>query len=324
MSIINDQPINCKLNYTITGNRQVTVTASKNIVRALKDQYSNQYGTVGFATISISDQQLQDYASYVEDQLNSKKTNLTMVQLSANSGKLHFPAANSFDKIWGVYVKGGYEKNVLICCEGFTQNDANNTARALQNLCVYNKNQELTYYTLNESDYTVVKPDKVNITKNFDVENIKLSIIVNGKELKTAMSDFKLPTNITRPKTMEFDCVEDTSKSTDYIVSMPEAPKDNVADHLILDYSTMLIVNHTIYKLDNTYEETKLYWYDGTMHSFDNLFKFNNLKFNGESFGIDDGTLQVRTTTTLLYSLGSTDKYICKVNINDAVTETQN
>lgn len=324
MSIINDQPINCKLNYTITGNRQVTVTASKNIVRALKDQYSNQYGTVGFATISISDQQLQDYVSYVEDQLNSKKTNLTMVQLSANSGKLHFPAANSFDKIWGVYVKGGYEKNVLICCEGFTQNDANNTARALQNLCVYNKNQELTYYTLNESDYTVVKPDKVNITKNFDVENIKLSIIVNGKELKTAMSDFRLPTNITRPKTMEFDCVEDTSKSTDYIVSMPEAPKDNVADHLILDYSTMLIVNHTIYKLDNTYEENKLYWYDSTIHSFDNLFKFNNLKFNGESFGIDDGTLQVRTTTTLLYSLGSTDKYICKVNINDAVTETQN
>lgn len=328
MSISNNQKIQCKLNYTITGNRSVAVTASQNIVRALKDQYDNQYGTVGYATISISDQQLMDYPSYVEDQLNSKKTNLTVVQLSANYNKLHFPTANPFSNIWGVYVKGGYEKNVLICQEIFNQNEANNIAHTLQNLYVYNKYQELTYYTLNESDYTVVKPDIVSITKTFKVSNIDLAIIVNGKVLETAMSDFKLPDNISKPKEMEFVWKEDTSKSTDYIVNMPKAPKDNVSSHLILDYDTMLISNNTIYNLDGTYEENKLYWYDGTMHPFKDSpefkFKFNNLEFHGDSFDIDEGILQVDDSTTLLYSLGSTDKYICKANVNDAVTQTNN
>ena len=324
MSINNNQTIQCKLNYTITGNRSVAVTASQNIVRALKDQYDNQYGTVGYAHIIISDQQLMDYPSYVENQLNSKKTNLTVVQLSANSDKLHFPAANLFSNIWGVYVKGGYEKNVLICQEAFKQNEANNIAHALQNLYVYNKYQELTYYTLNESDYTVVKPDIVSITKTFNVKDIKLAIIVNGKVLETAMSDFKMPTNISKPKEMTFDWKEDTSKSTDYIVNMPKAPKDNVSSHLILDYDTMLISNNTIYNLNGTYEENKLYWYDGTMHSFNDSFVANNLKFNGGSFDIDEGILQVDEMTTLSYSLGSTDKDICKVNVNDAVTQTNN
>lgn len=328
MSISNNQKIQCKLNYTITGNRSVAVTASQNIVRALKDQYSNQYGTVGFANISISDQQLMDYPSYVEDQLNSKKTYLTIVQLSTNYAKLHFPAANSFDKIWGVYVKGGYEKNILICQEAFNYNEANNIAHALQNLYVYNKYQELTYYTLNESDYTVVKPDIVSITKTFEVSDVDLAIIVNGKVLETAMSDFRLPDNISKPKEMTFDWTEDTSKFTDYIVNMPKAPKDNVSSHLILDYDTMLISNNTIYNLDGTYEENKLYWYDGTIHPFKDSpefkFKFNNLEFHGDSFDIDEGILQVNNVTTLLYSLGSTDKEICKANVNDAVTQTDN
>lgn len=327
MSISNNQEIQCKLNYTITGNRSVAVTASQNTVRALKDQYSNQYGTIGFAPISISDQQLMNYTSYVEDQLNSKKTYLTIVQLQPTSpNKLHFPAGNLFDKIWGVYVKGGYEKNILICQEAFNYNEANDIAHALQNLYVYNKYQELTYYTLNESDYTVAKPDIVSITKNFTVSDINLAIIVNGKILETAMSDFHTPTNIPKPKEMKFDWKEDTSKSTDYIVNMPKAPKDNVSSHLILDYDTMLISNNTIYNLDGTYKENKLYWYDGTIHSFDNSseFEFNNLKFNGGSFDIDEGILQVDESTTLLYSLGSTDKYICKANVNDAVTQTNN
>lgn len=328
MSISNNQKIQCKLNYTITGNRSVAVTASQNIVRALKDQYDNQYGTVGYATISISDQQLMDYPSYVEDQLNSKKTNLTVVQLSANYNKLHFPTANPFSNIWGVYVKGGYEKNVLICQETFNQNEANNIAHTLQNLYVYNKHQELTYYTLNESDYTVVKPDIVSITKTFDVKDIKLAIIVNGKVLETAMSEFDMPANISKPKEMKFVWNEDTSKSTDYIVNMPKAPKDNVSSHLILDYDTMLISNNTIYNLDGTYEENKLYWYDGTIHPFKDSpefkFKFNNLEFHGDSFDIDEGILQVNNATTLLYSLGSTDKEICKANVNDAVTQTDN
>lgn len=327
MSISNNQKIQCKLNYTITGNRSVAVTASQNIVRALKDQYSNQYGTVGFADISISEQQLMDYPFYVEDYLNSKKTNLTIVQLSTNS-KLHFPGDNPFDNIWGVYVKGGYEKNILICQKTFKQNEANNIAHALQNLYVYNKYQELTYYTLNESDYTVVKPDIVSITKTFKVSDIDLAIIVNGKVLETAMSDFKLPDNISKPKNMTFDWKEDTSKSTDYIVNMPKAPKDNISSHLILDYDTMLISNNTIYNLDGTYKENKLYWYDGTIHPFKDSpefkFKFNNLEFHGDSFDIDEGILQVNNTTTLLYSLGSTDKEICKVNVNDAVTQTDN
>lgn len=327
MSISNNQEIQCKLNYTITGNRSVAVTASQNIVRALKDQYSNQYGTVGFAAISISEQQLMDYPFYVEDYLNSKKTNLTIVQLSTNS-KLHFPGDNPFDNIWGVYVKGGYEKNILICQKAFKQNEANNIAHALQNLYVYNKYQELTYYTLNESDYTVVKPDIVSITKTFKVSDIDLAIIVNGKVLETAMSDFKLPDNISKPKNMTFDWKEDTSKSTDYIVNMPKAPKDNVSSHLILDYDTMLISNNTIYNLDGTYEENKLYWYDGTIHPFKDSpefkFKFNNLEFHGDSFDIDEGILQVNNATTLLYSLGSTDKEICKANVNDAVTQTDN
>lgn len=327
MSISNNQEIQCKLNYTITGNRSVAVTASQNTVRALKDQYSNQYGTIGFAPISISDQQLMNYTSYVEDQLNSKKTYLTIVQLQPTSpNKLHFPADNLFDKIWGVYVKGGYEKNILICQEAFNYNEANDIAHALQNLYVYNKYQELTYYTLNESDYTVAKPDIVSITKNFTVSDIDLAIIVNGKILKTAMSEFNMPANISKPKKMKFDWKEDTSKSTDYIVNMPKAPKDNVSSHLILDYDTMLISNNTIYNLDGTYKENKLYWYDGTIHSFDNSseFEFNNLKFNGGSFDIDEGILQVDESTTLLYSLGSTDKYICKANVNDAVTQTNN
>lgn len=327
MSISNNQKIQCKLNYTITGNRSVAVTASQNTVRALKDQYSNQYGTIGFAPISISDQQLMNYTSYVEDQLNSKKTYLTIVQLQPTSpNKLHFPAGNPFDKIWGVYVKGGYEKNILICQEAFNYNEANDIAHALQNLYVYNKYQELTYYTLNESDYTVAKPDIVSITKNFTVSDIKLAIIVNGKILKTAMSEFNMPTNISKPKEMKFEWKEDTSKSTDYIVNMPKAPKDNVSSHLILDYDTMLISNNTIYNLDGTYKENKLYWYDGTIHSFDNSseFEFNNLKFNGGSFDIDEGILQVDESTTLLYSLGSTDKDICKANVNDAVTQTNN
>lgn len=327
MSISNNQKIQCKLNYTITGNRSVAVTASQNTVRALKDQYSNQYGTIGFAPISISDQQLMNYASYVEDQLNSKKTYLTIVQLQPTSpNKLHFTAGSIFDKIWGVYVKGGYEKNVLICQEAFNYNEANNIAHALQNLYVYNKYQELTYYTLNESDYTVAKPDIVSITKNFTVCDINLAIIVNGKILKTAMSEFNTPANISKPKEMKFYWKEDTSKSTDYIVNMPKAPKDNVSSHLTLDYDTMLISNNTIYNLDGTYKENKLYWYDGTIHSFDNLseFEFNNLKFNGGSFDIDEGILQVDGSATLLYSLGSTDKYICKVNVNDAVTQTNN
>lgn len=327
MSISNNQEIQCKLNYTITGNRSVAVTASQNIVRALKDQYSNQYGTVGFADISISEQQLMDYPFYVEDYLNSKKTNLTIVQLSTNS-KLHFPGDNTFDNIWGVYVKGGYEKNILICQKAFKQNEANNIAHALQNLYVYNKYQELTYYTLNESDYTVVKPDIVSITKTFKVSDIDLAIIVNGKVLETAMSDFNLPDNISKPKNMTFDWKEDTSKSTDYIVNMPKAPKDNVSSHLILDYDTMLISNNTIYNLDGTYEENKLYWYDGTIHPFKDSpefkFKFNNLEFHGDSFDIDEGILQVNNATTLLYSLGSTDKEICKANVNDAVTQTDN
>lgn len=327
MSISNNQKIQCKLNYTITGNRSVAVTASQNIVRALKDQYSNQYGTVGFADISISEQQLMDYPFYVEDYLNSKKTNLTIVQLSTNS-KLHFPGDNPFDNIWGVYVKGGYEKNILICQKTFKQNEANNIAHALQNLYVYNKYQELTYYTLNESDYTVVKPDIVSITKTFKVSDIDLAIIVNGKVLETAMSDFKLPDNISKPKNMTFDWKEDTSKSTDYIVNMPKAPKDNISSHLILDYDTMLISNNTIYNLDGTYEENKLYWYDGTIHPFKDSpefkFKFNNLEFHGDSFDIDEGILQVNNATTLLYSLGSTDKEICKANVNDAVTQTDN
>lgn len=327
MSISNNQKIQCKLNYTITGNRSVAVTASQNIVRALKDQYSNQYGTVGFADISISEQQLMDYPFYVEDYLNSKKTNLTIVQLSTNS-KLHFPGGNPFDNIWGVYVKGGYEKNILICQKTFKQNEANNIAHALQNLYVYNKYQELTYYTLNESDYTVVKPDIVSITKTFKVSDIDLAIIVNGKVLETAMSDFKLPDNISKPKNMTFDWKEDTSKSTDYIVNMPKAPKDNISSHLILDYDTMLISNNTIYNLDGTYKENKLYWYDGTIHPFKDSpefkFKFNNLEFHGDSFDIDEGILQVNNATTLLYSLGSTDKEICKANVNDAVTQTDN
>lgn len=327
MSISNNQKIQCKLNYTITGNRSVAVTASQNIVRALKDQYSNQYGTVGFADISISEQQLMDYPFYVEDYLNSKKTNLTIVQLSTNS-KLHFPGDNPFDNIWGVYVKGGYEKNILICQKAFKQNEANNIAHALQNLYVYNKYQELTYYTLNESDYTVVKPDIVSITKTFKVSDIDLAIIVNGKVLETAMSDFNLPDNISKPKNMTFDWKEDTSKSTDYIVNMPKAPKDNISSHLILDYDTMLISNNTIYNLDGTYEENKLYWYDGTIHPFKDSpefkFKFNNLEFHGDSFDIDEGILQVNNATTLLYSLGSTDKEICKANVNDAVTQTDN
>lgn len=327
MSISNNQEIQCKLNYTITGNRSVAVTASQNIVRALKDQYSNQYGTVGFAAISISEQQLMDYPFYVEDYLNSKKTNLTIVQLSTNS-KLHFPGDNPFDNIWGVYVKGGYEKNILICQKAFKQNEANNIAHALQNLYVYNKYQELTYYTLNESDYTVVKPDIVSITKTFNVKGIKLAIIVNGKVLETAMSDFILPDNISKPKNMTFDWKEDTSKSTDYIVNMPKAPKDNISSHLILDYDTMLISNNTIYNLDGTYKENKLYWYDGTIHPFKDSpefkFKFNNLEFHGDSFDIDEGILQVNNATTLLYSLGSTDKEICKANVNDAVTQTDN
>ena len=328
MSINNNQTIQCKLNYTITGNRSVAVTASQNIVRALKDQYDNQYGTVGFATIDISDHQLMDYPSYVEDQLNSKKTNLTVVQLRANQDKLHFPADNPFSNIWGVYVKGGYEKNVLICQKTFNYNEANNIAHTLQNLYVYNKHQELTYYTLNESDYTVVKPDIVSITKTFDVKDIKLAIIVNGKVLETAMSEFDMPANISKPKEMKFVWKEDTSKSTDYIVNMPKAPKDNVSSHLILDYDTMLISNNTIYNLDGTYEENKLYWYDGTMHPFKDSpefkFKFNNLEFHGDSFDIDKGILQVDYSATLLYSLDSTDKYICKVNVNDAVTQTNN
>lgn len=327
MSISNNQEIQCKLNYTITGNRSVAVTASQNIVRALKDQYSNQYGTVGFTDISISEQQLMDYPFYVEDYLNSKKTNLTIVQLSTNS-KLHFPGDNPFDNIWGVYVKGGYEKNILICQKAFKQNEANNIAHALQNLYVYNKYQELTYYTLNESDYTVVKPDIVSITKTFKVSDIDLAIIVNGKVLETAMSDFELPDNISKPKNMTFDWKEDTSKSTDYIVNMPKAPKDNISSHLILDYDTMLISNNTIYNLDGTYEENKLYWYDGTIHPFKDSpefkFKFNNLEFHGDSFDIDEGILQVNNATTLLYSLGSTDKEICKANVNDAVTQTDN
>lgn len=327
MSISNNQKIQCKLNYTITGNRSVAVTASQNIVRALKDQYSNQYGTVGFADISISEQQLMDYPFYVEDYLNSKKTNLTIVQLSTNS-KLHFPGDNPFDNIWGVYVKGGYEKNILICQKAFKQNEANNIAHALQNLYVYNKYQELTYYTLNESDYTVVKPDIVSITKTFKVSDIDLAIIVNGKVLETAMSDFELPDNISKPKNMTFDWKEDTSKSTDYIVNMPKAPKDNISSHLILDYDTMLISNNTIYNLDGTYEENKLYWYDGTIHPFKDSpefkFKFNNLEFHGDSFDIDEGILQVNNATTLLYSLGSTDKEICKANVNNAVTQTDN
>lgn len=327
MSISNNQKIQCKLNYTITGNRSVAVTASQNTVRALKDQYSNQYGTIGFAPISFSDQELMDYTSYVEDQLNSKKTYLTIVQLQPTSlNKLHFPAGKPFDKIFGVYVKGGYEKNILICHEAFNYNEADDIAHALQNLYVYNKDQELTYYTLNESDYTVAKLDTVSITKNFTVSDINLAIIVNGKILETAMSDFHTPTNIPKPKEMKFDWKEDTSKSTDYIVNMPKAPKDNVSSHLILDYDTMLISNNTIYNLDGTYKENKLYWYDGTIHSFDDSseFEFNNLKFNGGSFNIDEGILQVNESTILLYSLGSTDKYICKVNVNDAVTQTNN